>query len=143
VALSRIGQAAGMFTVTNIDDMLILAVFFGQAAGQKAAAWRIVAGQYLRILGILAASVLGALVNGTTATTTNRARLARATGRGLLAVAAVTFANGGDNIGVYVPVFTVSGIGGMSIYVTVFLIGVAIWCGAGWFWQPGRWSPRP
>jgi cadmium resistance protein CadD (predicted permease) len=50
-----------------------------------------------------------------------------------LHVAVVTFANGGDNIGVYVPVFTVAGIGGMSVYVAVFLIGVTLWCAAGWF----------
>lgn len=31
-----------------------------------------------------------------------------------LEVAAVTFANGGDNIGVYVPVFATAGVGGMS-----------------------------
>jgi cadmium resistance protein CadD (predicted permease) len=49
-----------------------------------------------------------------------------------LPVAAVTFANGGDNIGVYVAVFTGAGIGGMSVYVAVFLIGVALWCTAGW-----------
>jgi cadmium resistance protein CadD (predicted permease) len=48
-------------------------------------------------------------------------------------VASVTFANGGDNIGVYVPVFTVAGAGGMTVYVIVFLIGVAVWCAAGWF----------
>jgi cadmium resistance protein CadD (predicted permease) len=50
-----------------------------------------------------------------------------------LQVAAVTFANGGDNIGVYVPVFTVAGVGGMSIYVAVFVVGVALWCAEGWF----------
>ena len=46
-------------------------------------------------------------------------------------VAAVTFANGGDNIGVYVPVFATTGLGGMSVYVIVFLILVAVWCSAG------------
>ena len=48
-------------------------------------------------------------------------------------VAAVTFANGGDNIGVYVPVFAVAGGGAMVVYVAVFLAGVAVWCAGGWF----------
>ena len=47
------------------------------------------------------------------------------------AVAFVTFANGGDNIGVYVPVFATAGLGGMAAYLTVFLVLVAIWCLAG------------
>ncbi|MGW6704647.1 cadmium resistance transporter [Streptomyces sp. NPDC054956] len=50
-----------------------------------------------------------------------------------LEVAAVTFANGGDNIGVYVPVFATAGIGGMSLYAVVFLVLVAVWCCAGRF----------
>jgi cadmium resistance protein CadD (predicted permease) len=45
-----------------------------------------------------------------------------------LGVAAVTFANGGDNIGVYVPVFATTGI---TKYVIVFLVLVAVWCAAG------------
>lgn len=48
-----------------------------------------------------------------------------------LEVAAVTFANGGDNIGVYVPVFATAGVGGMSVYAVVFLVLVAVWCFAG------------
>lgn len=35
---SLLGQAAGMFAVTNIDDMLVLTVFFGQAAKSKGGA---------------------------------------------------------------------------------------------------------
>ncbi|WP_328499013.1 cadmium resistance transporter [Streptomyces sp. NBC_00414] len=50
-----------------------------------------------------------------------------------LEVAAVTFANGGDNIGVYVPVFATAGVGGMSVYAVVFLLLVAVWCFAGRF----------
>ncbi len=42
-------------------------------------------------------------------------------------------ANGGDNIGVYVPVFATSGLGGMSVYAAVFLVLVAVWSFAGRF----------
>ena len=160
--LSLLGQAAGMFAVTNIDDMLVLAVFFGQMAGGRYGAWRIVIGQYAGFLSILAASVLGALGAGLlpekavpylgllplalgirAAITTWRERgtghdnggsgRSGYGGPGMLQVAAVTLANGGDNIGVYVPVFTVAGVGGMTMYVIVFLAGVALWCAAGWF----------
>ncbi|MGW7822104.1 cadmium resistance transporter [Streptomyces puniciscabiei] len=50
-----------------------------------------------------------------------------------LEVAAVTFADGGDSIGVYVPVFATAGLGGMSADSIVFLILVAVWCFAGRF----------
>ncbi|GAA2485969.1 cadmium resistance transporter [Winogradskya humida] len=178
MGLSLLGQAAGMFAVTNIDDLLILAVFFGRATGSRA--WRIVAGQYLGFLGILVVSVVGAFGAGLlpeavipylgllplflglrAARSAWRTRHDDETGDagpgagdsgdagpgagdsgvdgpgekvpGPLQVAAVTFANGGDNIGVYVPVFTVAGLGGMTIYAGVFLVGVAVWCAAGWF----------
>lgn len=55
----------------------------------------------------------------------------RDSGPKVLEVAAVTLANGGDNIGVYVPVFATAGIGGMSVHVIVFLALVAVWVAAG------------
>lgn len=60
----------------------------------------------------------------------------------MLEVAAVTFANGGDNIGVYVPVFATAGVGGMSVYAVVFLVLVALWYFAGRFFATPRSSPR-
>jgi cadmium resistance protein CadD (predicted permease) len=45
--------------------------------------------------------------------------------------AAVSLANGGDNIGVYVPVFAASRPGAQLVYVGVFLVLVAVWCAAG------------
>jgi cadmium resistance protein CadD (predicted permease) len=147
--------AVGMFAVTNIDDMLVLAVFFGLAAGSRPAALQIVLGQYLGFGAIVAVSVLGAvgagllpehlipylgllpLLLGLRAAwkivrpDDDDAPAFKKVGFGQ--VAAVTFANGGDNIGVYVPVFAVAGIGGMTGYIVVFLVGVAAWCAAGWF----------
>lgn len=48
-------------------------------------------------------------------------------------VAAVPLADGGDNVGAYVPVFATAGAGGMSVYAVVFLILVGVWCFAGRF----------
>jgi cadmium resistance protein CadD (predicted permease) len=162
VRLALLGQAATMFAVTNIDDMVVLAVFFGRNSGKRSGIVRVVLGQYGGFIAILAVSVLGAfgarllpekaipylgllpLFLGLRA-----AWLAWRTDRdydattdksdndggrvGILDVATVTFANGGDNIGVYVPVFAVVGAGGMLAYIVIFLVGVAIWCAAGWY----------
>jgi cadmium resistance protein CadD (predicted permease) len=159
LGLSLLAQAVGMFAVTNIDDLLILAVFFARAGAHRGGAWRVVAGQYLGFLAILVASVLGALGAGLlpepvipylgllplalgikAAVSVWRHRHddddepgPAQSVPGVLQVAAVTLANGGDNIGVYIPVFTVAGIAGMAGYVAVFLIGVAVWCAAGRF----------
>lgn len=156
--LAPVGQAAAMFAVTNVDDLVMLTVFFGRAEGRRAAVMRVVAGQYLGFSAIVAVSVLGAL--GATLLPEDavpylglfpialgvraswlawRSRHDRAEdvdrddGVGVLHVAVVTFANGGDNIGVYVPVFAVAGVGSIVGYVAVFLVGVAIWCAAGYY----------
>ncbi|MFI5496816.1 cadmium resistance transporter [Actinoplanes sp. NPDC051859] len=156
--LSIIGSAAGLFAVTNIDDILILALFFAQGAGHRHTTRNALIGQYLGFAGILAVAVAAAfgasflpdqappylgllpLALGIKAAvqarrhhndadpteTTNDAP-------GIFAVAAVTFANGGDNIGVYVPVFATAGAGGMTVYVIDFLLLVAVWVAAGRF----------
>jgi hypothetical protein len=60
VSLGLIGQAVGLFAVTNIDDIVVLALFFGQAAGRSGTV-RVVLGQYLGFAAILAVAVAGAL----------------------------------------------------------------------------------
>jgi cadmium resistance protein CadD (predicted permease) len=162
VSIRLIGQAIGLFAVTNIDDIVMLALFFGQAIDRNGVL-RITIGQYLGFAGILIASILGALgaallpqtaipylgllplaLGLHAAGTAWRERRSdagqdtargreHATGPGILAVAAVTLANGGDNIGVYVPVFATTGVTGLVTYVTVFLALVAVWCAAGLF----------
>jgi cadmium resistance protein CadD (predicted permease) len=146
-----LGQAMGMFAVTNIDDIVVLALFFGQQAGVA----RVVAGQYLGFAAILAASILGALGTGLLPESAIPYLGLLPVALGLRAVwtlwrgqrdakpdskktsvwqvAAVILANGGDNIGVYVPVFAVAGPDGTAVYVVVFLIGVAVWCATGLF----------
>jgi hypothetical protein len=60
MSVGPLGQAAGLFAVTNIDDIVVLALFFGQATG-RAGALRVVLGQYLGFAAILAVSVAAAL----------------------------------------------------------------------------------
>lgn len=43
-------------------------------------------------------------------------------------VAAITFANGGDNIGVYVPLFASSNLESLAIILAIFLLLVGVWC---------------
>ncbi|THA50136.1 cadmium resistance transporter [Streptomyces sp. A1136] len=161
--LGIIGQAAGLFAVTNIDDILILALFFAQGVGHPRSTRRIVLGQYLGFTAILAVAVavafgatflpeaaipyLGLLPLALGLKAAWQAWKDRRDGsegaeeeeqveRGgpsPLEVAAVTFANGGDNIGVYVPVFATAGVGRMTVYAAVFLVLVAVWCFAGRF----------
>ncbi|GAA1748172.1 cadmium resistance transporter [Nonomuraea bangladeshensis] len=153
-----VAQAAGLFAVTNVDDLVLLALFFAQAAGHRGGAARIVLGQYLGFAAILAVSVaaalgatllpeqvlpyLGLLPLALGVRAAWRAWRERnggdeeepgggPGGPGALAVAAVTFANGGDNVGVYVPVFATSGPAGIAGYAAVFLVLVAVWCLAG------------
>lgn len=145
-----------MFVATNIDDLVVLMVFFGRARGDRSAIVRVVGGQYIGFAAILLVSVVGALgvrlLPGTAiayfgllpivfglraAWSAWRHRrgndgedweVGGRAGLGLSTVAAVTFANGGDNIGVYVPVFAAAGPSGMPAYIATFLIGVGLWC---------------
>ena len=52
-----------------------------------------------------------------------------------LYVAAVTFSNGGDNIGIYTPLFAITNntAGNIFILVTIFMIMTAIWCSIGYY----------
>ncbi|OLZ51564.1 cadmium resistance transporter [Amycolatopsis keratiniphila] len=152
-----IGQAVALFAVTNIDDILVLALFFAQGAGRRGTTRAVVLGQYAGFIAILAVAVAAAfgatflpeeavpylgllpLALGVRAAIqawrhraeTGEEKSAAENGPKLLSVAAVTFANGGDNIGVYVPVFATAGIGGMTVHVLVFLLLLAVWIAAG------------
>jgi cadmium resistance protein CadD (predicted permease) len=160
MSLSIVGQAVGLFAVTNIDDIVVLALFFAQAAGHRGSTGRIAAGQYLGFVAILAVAVaaefgatllpeaaipyLGVLplALGLRAAwrvwrgrhvTRDNADGVQQRGPTVLEITAVTVANGGDNVGVYVPVFATAGPGGMSVYVVVFLGLLGVWICAGRF----------
>lgn len=154
--LSSILQAIGLFLVTNIDDIIVLSLFFGRGAGQRGTTARILVGQYLGFVGILGAAVLvslgaGAFLPPEVIPYFGLIPLglglwaawqgwrggedddddAKIEGKNVAVwtVAGVTFANGGDNIGVYVPVFLSVGPGAVVAYCIVFLALVAVLVG--------------
>ena len=57
-------QAAGLFLVTNIDDIIVLSLFFARGAGQRGTTAKITAGQYLGFGAILAVAVAVIVENG-------------------------------------------------------------------------------
>lgn len=153
--LTPILQAIGLFVATNIDDIIVLSLFYARGAGQRGTTRKILLGQYLGFGGILLAAVvisLGArsflpedalpyfglipLALGLYAAWQvwrNRDEdddddEAKVGDRqvGTLTVAAVTFANGGDNIGVYVPVFATASTTAIIAYCLVFLALVGL-----------------
>ena len=150
--ISPVLQAIGLFAATNIDDIIVLSLFFSRGAGVRGTTARIGIGQYVGFGGILVASVLvtlGAstflppeaipyfglipLILGLIAAwkvwrggdDDDEEKVA---GKeiSIWTVAAVTFANGGDNIGVYVPVFVTVGPTAMVAYCIAFLAMVAV-----------------
>lgn len=152
--VSSVLQAIGLFIATNIDDIIVLSLFFARGAGQPGTTARIAAGQYLGFAGILGAAVLVSLGAGAflppavipyfgliplalglwaawevwRADDDDGDGDARVAGKnvGVWTVAGVTFANGGDNIGVYVPVFLSVGPAAVVAFCVVFLVLVAV-----------------
>jgi hypothetical protein len=45
--LTPILQAVGLFVATNIDDIIVLSLFYARGAGQRGTTRKILAGQYL------------------------------------------------------------------------------------------------
>ena len=152
--LLSIVQAIGLFLATNIDDIIVLSLFFARGAGQRGTTVRILVGQYLGFVAILGAAVLVTLGAGAflppevipyfgliplglglwaawkawRRDDDDDDDEAKIEGKkvGVWAVAGVTFANGGDNIGVYVPVFLSVGPAAVVAYCVVFLALVGV-----------------
>ena len=151
--LTTVLQAIGLFAATNIDDIIVLSLFFARGAGQSGTTARILAGQYLGFAGILVAAILvtigaGAFLPSAAIPYFGLIPLglglwaaweawrgdgddddeAKVAGKkvGVGTVAGVTFANGGDNIGVYTPVFLSVEPLAVVAYCVIFLVLVAV-----------------
>ena len=139
------------FAATNLDDLLLLVAWF--AAGYRAR--DIVLGQYAGIGALFAASLAASMVALVVPADQLRwlgvipvgfgVRMFLVSGArqeppppatGLLAVTAVTVANGADNLGVYIPLFATSSAADIAVLGAVFAAVTALWCLA------ARWVAR-
>lgn len=150
-----IGVAA--FIATNIDDIFILMIFFST---HRFHVYDIVLGQYLGIGSLIAITALGSILAlviplyviglmGLVPIAIGIIRLVRIRNSDVapealieskrnyfsfLTVAAVTFSNGGDNIGVYTPLFAkYNGFGEVTILVIIFMLMTGLWCLVGYY----------
>ena len=155
--MSWLWQAIGLFVVTNIDDIVVLSLFFSRANRAPGSTQRIVTGQYLGFGAILAISIAGALgaaqlpddaiaylglvpiaigIYAAYKTWKHRDDDDQDAARSTVTawtVAGVTLANGGDNIGVYIPVFATRSAATLIGTAAVFLTLVGVWCIAGYY----------
>lgn len=156
------------FTATNIDDIIILLVFFSQV-DINFRRRHIVLGQYLGFAAIIIASLPGffgglvvqrewigllgllpiaigvqhlvskkeeSITVQTVSTDFNQPRPTNPILAFILSVlhpytykvAAVTIANGGDNISIYIPLFAGHDLTSLGVILSVFFIMVGIWC---------------
>jgi cadmium resistance transport/sequestration family protein len=152
-----VAAAIGAFAGTNVDDIIVLAVLFtaGRTVGRPAV-WQVWAGQYLGVCALIAVSVVAALgltlvpdkwvgllglvplalgVRGLVQTVRSRDDDAPAgppeIAGSVLAISAVTVANGADNIAIYTPMFRTMGTADVITTVAVFVVMIGVWCAAG------------
>ncbi len=160
-------SAFAAFAATNLDDIIILTLLFAQvnASFRKR---HIIAGQYLGFTIVILASLPGffggliiqrpiiGLLGFVPISIGIYKFLKRddndeiqiRTGKNnffsniitpqTYNVAAITFANGGDNISIYLPLFASSSWLGLLITISVFYILVGVWCAMGYYFTRHR-----
>lgn len=152
--IGTIVAAIGLFAATNIDDIVVLTVLFLASARGALPGWKVVAGQYLGFIALVAISSLAAAgltivpdewvgllglvplaigVYGLIRTLRHRGDdddddESSISAGGLLGVAGITIANGADNISLYTPVFRTNPVPETIVTIIVFLVLVAVWC---------------
>ncbi|MEG5064736.1 cadmium resistance transporter [Microcoleus sp. B3-A4] len=158
--VTAISTAMTAFTATNLDDILILLLFFsqvnavfrrrhivfGQFLGFTALVFVSLPGFFGRLifppdwigmLGLLPIAIgLSRLLNPETDDSEAEAELEQSEksffssflSPQTYSVAAVTVANGGDNIGIYVPLFASNTLESLAVVLTVFFGMVGVWC---------------
>lgn len=152
---STVTLAVVLFVVTNIDDIFIIVAFF---ADRKLRAREIVIGQYVGLGALTLICVIAALValvipsqyigllgllpialgvkelieqwrDADNDDDADEAQVSAASSIGkIVAVSMVTIANGGDNIGVYIPVFATRSAAELVVIVSVFAVMTGLWC---------------
>lgn len=140
------------FVSTNIDDLVVLVGFFADPTYPPS---QVVVGQLIGIGGLIALSLLGALLALTIPTSyvgligfvpiaiglrqlwyrspaqdDDGTRGHRASK--LATVMLVTLSNGSDNLSLYIPLFSIHTAGEIAVFVAVFLAMTALWCCTGY-----------
>jgi cadmium resistance protein CadD (predicted permease) len=150
---ATLGLGVVLFISTNIDDIFVLLSFFAEGSFRPS---QIIAGQVAGISALFLLSLAGALLALAIAPAYVGLLGFAPLGLGLLklyqflraqdddkeeenshpagglariaAIALVTIANGGDNIGVYVPVFTTQPRSALVLFGIIFLLMTGLWC---------------
>lgn len=145
------------FSATNIDDIVILMLFFSQV-NTTFRRRHIVIGQYLGFTALVIASLPGFFGGllipqywigrlGLVPITIGLSLLLNPDNNSveeeieqsdplfssflspqIYSVAAVTFANGGDNVSIYVPLFASSNAESFLVILSVFFLLLGVWC---------------
>jgi len=140
--LEILGASVMTFALTNIDDACLLTVLFAQRIPPR----RVVAGQYLGFLVIVVVSLLGAFAAlavpsrwvrllGMVPIALGFRHLLKQSGAGpqgasamgIASIALITFSNGADNIGLYVPFFIV-GRAYLWLILIAYALLIGLWC---------------
>src|ERR671921_1772829 len=159
--LIAIGVAA--FAATNIDDIFVLMMFFSSSSSMTFPVKQVVLGQYIGIGLLVAISALGSFISLAVPpyiiallgivpivigvkklivfrkkkeSNSKQAVQDKKKNNNLVfaAVAAVTFSNGGDNIGVYIPLFAkYNSVSQITALATIFMAMTAVWCIAAYY----------
>jgi len=156
-----VGLGAAAFIATDIDDMFVLMAFF---ATRRYSTPHIVFGQFLGIGALIAVSLIGSLIalvippsfigllgllpialgikellelrkgNEDDIGDAKPRFQSKTAYLSFLSVAMVTIANGGDNIGIYTPLFaTNNDASQLVMFTSIFLALTAVWCGLAYY----------
>lgn len=143
------------FVTTNIDDIFVLALLFGNKKFKES---EIIFGQFLGIAALIIISLVGSFIGlvvdaqyigllgfapiyfgikaifNLSKSEANEENIpvistdSKSRSQNVFSVASVTIANGGDNISIYVPLFATLAFSGKATMILIFLAITLIWC---------------
>jgi cadmium resistance protein CadD (predicted permease) len=148
------------FVSTNIDDIFLLIVFFSNVL--RYPLYQVIIGQYVGMGLLVTISIIFSLVslvipsfliglmgfvpivigikkliekhNKEKNPFKNKNHNKSTSLLSFVSVAAVTVSNGGDNLGIYTPIFAVyNSIDQLIIFIAIFMIMTALWCSIGFY----------